>query len=126
MGKEWLQKKKKWYKKKIPEVLHVPWLKKKSAKQFDKVEIKGYVHKTMSCLVLATIKNNMVNLWHLRIGHISKKWLIDIQTIRKNLIHFNHHFATTMQLLSKPTTFAIMIFIILCVHAASIYHYMCD
>jgi hypothetical protein len=24
MGKEWLQKKKKWYKKKIPEVLHVP------------------------------------------------------------------------------------------------------
>ncbi len=45
----------------------------------------------------------------------------------KNLVHFNHHFATTMQLLSKPTTHATMIFVIICGHVvASIYQYMCD
>ncbi len=45
---------------------------------------------------------------------------------RRNIVHFNHHFATSMQLSSKPTTFATMIFVILCVHVvASIYHYMC-
>jgi hypothetical protein len=31
-------------------------------------------------------------------------------TIR-NLVHFDHHFATTMRLLSKPTTFANTIFV---------------
>lgn len=47
-------------------------------------------------------------------------------TIR-NLVHFDHHFATIMRLLSKPTTFATTIFVFLCAHAiASIYHYMCD
>jgi hypothetical protein len=50
------------------------------------------------------------------------KWVII-----RNLVRFDHHFATTMRLLSKPTTFATMIFVILCVHAvASIYHYMCN
>jgi hypothetical protein len=47
-------------------------------------------------------------------------------TIR-NLVHFEHHFATTMRLLSKPTTFATMISVFLCVHViTSTYHYMCD
>jgi hypothetical protein len=47
--------------------------------------------------------------------------------IKRNLVHFDHHFATSMQLPSKPTTFATIIFVILCVHVvASIYHYMCD
>ncbi len=45
----------------------------------------------------------------------------------RNLVCFDHHFATSMQLSSKPTTFVTTIFVILCVHVvASIYHYMCD
>ncbi len=46
--------------------------------------------------------------------------------IRRNIVHLDHHFATTMQKVSKPTTFATVIFVILCYHAiSSIYHYMC-
>jgi hypothetical protein len=52
-------------------------------------------------------------------------WVHGVSFIRKNLVHFNHHFATTMRLLSKPITFVTSIFVILCVHVVARIYLTC-
>jgi len=52
---------------------------------------------------------------------------IQLTNIRRNVVHFNHIFATTMRVMSKPIYFTTNNVLVLCVHVVVTYcNHICN